>query len=940
MSEIEKYKKYLNFKANPRYLRRDFIVPLYTGTEPDIVPEASIEQQGAVQEFSEGGRAGNKDTILNTYTKLKKDLGRNPSLAEMIRGTGKDKKTIYNYLGNKKLSEGRSVEAGKTGTAASVEAFKAKKVDKPTPTFYEGKLGVKWPDKETENRYIKQIKERYQYPAQSFEFNQKVKAGELLTDKALAKEFGINQANVERINKYIKNTEGLSYPKAEISEQEKDKRIRRKLAEKKSSDPAYEQKIRGTKETQKSHMGDLYNVKVTPQTIGYAPQEINLALTGKVDPALKSIIEKQNKLYKNKPENYKRRIEDLNVKGMDYAAQTEGYKVFEALDPKTGKRFVPITSPEKTIDPTGVAGSTPLKNLTEQQKAEIELNRKAVMEAQAKIPAFEKKRLVQMIGSIGCPTYAIGGRVNFSEGTDCYNKGLKALEKGNLTKPQLNVAARAIAEADEGAPLLKNILDKAGSGVKFTGKGVKELISIGAGPLGVAAGVLFETSSALPELQKGDWREAIRSTTLGFLPESIVGSRRTDLLRIAKTQEEKDAAQLLFDYQDKIDEANNIQEQIESLKNPEFTTSVEGYESDPTIKINQLENKLKNLDSFLILNEKKVNKVTPVIKKLSNELIESNVSNIIDPITKKPTVLGKIIGTTSATDKEKLSEDIQRTIYQEPEKEIETKPFEAPEIISPDDYLNEYRQYMSGGRVKLSEGGKGPKIGRRGFLGFLVGAAAAPFVGKLMKGKKTVQAAKVAGKVLPKVSGMPEWFSPLVSRIQKEGIDVSPKATRVEDIIKVKKLEVPAPDGKSNDIITMIEYPDGRIDIEANVYGGAFDSPFSLEYRPPRSDINLDTGAEIKSPGDFTVVEQRPRPESGNPGKIEIDYESMSVDDTISNLERLEGIGTGKRIHPRRVEQRTGARKFVEDNPYEDVVNRYPDPEVDYDQMYDQMKDE
>jgi hypothetical protein len=55
MSEIEKYKKYLNFKANPRYLRRDFIVPLYTGTEPDIVPEASIEQQGAVQEFNDGG---------------------------------------------------------------------------------------------------------------------------------------------------------------------------------------------------------------------------------------------------------------------------------------------------------------------------------------------------------------------------------------------------------------------------------------------------------------------------------------------------------------------------------------------------------------------------------------------------------------------------------------------------------------------------------------------------------------------------------------------------------------------------------------------------------------------------------------------------------------------------------------------------------------------
>jgi len=228
---------------------------------------------------------------------------------------------------------------------------------------------------------------------------------------------------------------------------------------------------------------------------------------------------------------------------------------------------------------------------------------------------------------------------------------------------------------------------------------------------------------------------------------------------------------------------------------------------------------------------------------------------------------------------------------------------------------------------------------RRTLLKIMGGIAALPALGKAIKGAG-IKATKVAGKVLPKVQGMPEWFTPLVNKIMKEGTDISPKATRVEDIIKVKKLEVPAPDGKSNDIITMTEYPDGRIDIEANVYGGAFDSPFSLEYRPPRSDINLDTGAEIKSPGDFTVVEQRPRPESGNPGKIEIDYESMSVDDTISNLERLEGIGTGKRIHPRRVEQRTGARKFVEDNPYEDVVNRYPDPEVDYDQMYDQMKDE
>jgi len=948
MSEIRKYQMALRHRTNPRYMTRDFIVPLYTGTEPDILDDSNTQRESSVYkefpndmpiispkriqnqpyeqlELADGGRVDIKNKILNAYTKLKKDLGRNPSLAEMNRETKSTRQTIYSYLGNKKLSEGRLVESGKTGTAASVEAFKAREVDKPTPTFYEGKLGVKWPDKETEDRYIKQIKGRYQYPAQSFEFNQKVKAGELLTDKALAKEFGINQANVERINKYIKNTEGLSYPRAEISELEKDKRERRKTAEKKFSDTAYEQKIRGTKETQKSHMGDLYNVKVTPQTIGYAPQEINLALTGKVDPALKSIVEKQNKLYKNKPENYKQRIEDLNVKGMDYAAQTEGYKVFEALDPKTGKRFVPITSPEKTIDPLGIAGETPLKNLTQEQKAQIELNRKAVMEAQSKIPASEKRRLVQMIGSIGCPTYASGGRVNFSDGSDCFNKGLKALEEGNLTKPQLNVAARAIAESGEEGMLLKNLLSKAGTGIKFTGLGVKELISVGAGPIGLGVGALLEAGQAVPELAKGDWREAIRSTTLGFLPESVVGSKRTDLLRIAKTDEEKNAAQLLFDYQDKVDEANRIQGQIEALKNPEFT-SVEGYESDPGMKIKQLEGQLKDLDIFLNTNVKKVNKVTPTIVKLSDRLVESNVSNIIDPATGKPTIFGKIIGTTSVQDKKKLSEGIQQQIYQEEQPEEKTQPFQELPIVGPDDYINELQQYNVGGRVGFKDG-SGPKISRRGFLGFLAGAAAAPFAGKLIKGEKAVQATKVAAKVLPKVADMPEWFNPLVTKIMKEGVDISPKATRVEDIRTVKKIEVPVAGKKEPDIITMTQYPDGTIHIEANVYGGAFEAPFDLHYKPPKSDIDLETGKAINYPGEFSVMETRPRP-AYEPGDWELEYENMSVKDAISDLERVEKIATGKRIHPKRVEERAGARKFIEENPYEDIVNRYPDPDV------------
>jgi hypothetical protein len=233
-----------------------------------------------------------------------------------------------------------------------------------------------------------------------------------------------------------------------------------------------------------------------------------------------------------------------------------------------------------------------------------------------------------------------------------------------------------------------------------------------------------------------------------------------------------------------------------------------------------------------------------------------------------------------------------------------------------------------GGRIGLSEGG-GPKISRRGFLGFLAGAAAAPFAGKLMKGKKTAQAVKIGTKVLPKVADMPEWFPSLVARIEKEGIDISPKATSVEDIRTIKKIEVPVLGKEKPDIIKMTQYPNGAIHIEADVYGGSFDSPFDLHYRPPKSDIDLETGKQIVEPGEFSVIETRPRPVyDPHSADYELEYENMSVKDAISDLERVEKIATGKRIHPKRVEQREKARADVEDKPYEDIINRYGDRDI------------
>ena len=218
---------------------------------------------------------------------------------------------------------------------------------------------------------------------------------------------------------------------------------------------------------------------------------------------------------------------------------------------------------------------------------------------------------------------------------------------------------------------------------------------------------------------------------------------------------------------------------------------------------------------------------------------------------------------------------------------------------------------------------------RRTLLKIMGGIAALPALGKAIKGAG-IKATKVAGKVLPKVAGMPEWFNPLVSKIMKEGVDISPKASRVEDMTTVKKLEIPSETGKS-DIITLTQNKvTGKITIESNS-GGVADSPFELNYTPPKLDIDIETGKQVKYPGDFYVVENRPRA-LAEPGDFEFDYDTFRIEDAYSDVERLEKIGTGKIKDAKKIEERAKGRKMVEESPYEDIMNRYPDPiEPDFD---------
>ena len=199
---------------------------------------------------------------------------------------------------------------------------------------------------------------------------------------------------------------------------------------------------------------------------------------------------------------------------------------------------------------------------------------------------------------------------------------------------------------------------------------------------------------------------------------------------------------------------------------------------------------------------------------------------------------------------------------------------------------------------------------------------------KLMKGKSLIKpAAKTVAKTLPKVSGMPDWFPSLVAKIEKEG-RLATEGTGLGDNLKIKELVVPSKSGKGGDeIFTKIEYPDGKIEIQANVEGGAYGQPFELHYTPPKTDMDVTTGKPIKEPGDFSVVEQRPKPDPNDIGNYEMDYEMVSTDEALSDLEKLEKITTGKIKNLKEAEARAAQRTNYDNSPYEDVSTRFPEPD-------------
>ena len=254
-------------------------------------------------------------------------------------------------------------------------------------------------------------------------------------------------------------------------EQKKKVQEERVKAEKKFSVKGFEDKMRGTKAIQKSHMDDLYSQLVTSETLGYSPQQINQQILDGVDPYLNTLYKKREKLLKNKPKGYEKLVEEINQKGMDVAAATKGYKSFNVMQPD-GSSYQYGVDTSKTIDPTGQLEGKSLQELAgdnknfkgkkvleemipdPEKRFLFEQNRQNVMKSQAKVTNKQMTEIAKQLESFGF-------KCNLANGTSCNNPMayLDDIKKQQtLAKGSGNAAANAAKKLSAGKTIMREFI--------------------------------------------------------------------------------------------------------------------------------------------------------------------------------------------------------------------------------------------------------------------------------------------------------------------------------------------------------------------------------------------------------------------------------------------------------------------------------------------------
>ena len=728
--------------------------------------------------------------------------------------------------------------------------------------------------------------------------------------------------------------------------------------------------LEGDRRTVKSHLASLKNELQTPKMISYTPAETNVEFNRGIEREIDQIIKAQNKLIEKKPSNWKSKFNKLNEYGIELAAASGGEKSFSIrnYDGSFGYNFGGKTGVDtgdifKGLDMKDIEKIYKKKEKTPDELVKIklfEMNKDALFKNISKTTkprtATEgrklvknvQKNLVQGINEAspqdlkdfistlapGCKLkYADGGRVKYSTGSDCFKRGEEILKQARQEALQGN----------------KTTAQKVGQSLKQFRKATGKLARFIELPLEIALEAVLigwdTTFNAKP------LAESIKDN--GLATRAILTSVG---LSDFETSGEEDRA------------ANIIKQNPQAAKYIEAKKALDKYNK---LKLDVNVNKDNLRDSNLYQNavkefeeyEKKIEDKIPQYKAILTpgsseyeafkepriQLEKDRIEKTYGDAQAMEELMQPFEGATDVADIQKdKAEELQGNIenvnseYNFIPTFEEIKKRTLPELYKQtgreknprndalfEQYLkNEYDKDLNlFSRPKFSGGG----LTRRGFLKVVGALTALAAIAKTGVMKLTSPVAKKVLKNAPE--GTPDWFAPLVDKIMKEGINISDKAATIERQV-VKELKTP--DGT----YTITETPDtGEIIVSVDTGAGVNDFPVDFTMTPNKVTGIADDGTPITEFGEFNIIETRAEGRLVSPdGDYDIEpgeYITNDLDDAASDWHSVEKFATGKTDEIARKKKQDG-KEFIEQNPGEDIVNRYgdydpPEPEPDYD---------
>ena len=591
--------------------------------------------------------------------------------------------------------------------------------------------------------------------------------------------------------------------------------------------------------------------------------------------------------------------------------------------------------------PLGAALTSPETQLKTAKTQTTKLFKQKLSENPNLVQEMTDRIGVQLLGTIGCSNTAqvsprdkltrvknsIGGRIGFKEGSSCVEKGKKKIEEGKIGKSELNAVERSLEQSGKMTPAAQKFFTAAKTAARVGGKIPLELISIGFGPAGVVAGALLELATVQDDFMRGDLKEAWRNSFPGMILKgaenlvgvNITGTKETDVLKFAKTDEEIAAVKNMFSYLKGTDKYNERVEKLDRLAG-DITDDVDAdpeaqmISSSSAQSYYDVEEQAKKLKAILDAQEKTLG--TAEGQKMSIDVLRREIASRYNRAL------------TNVSLEQFIDDEINRIYFNiqkqaapipnviDPETEFMRQPFaggglsiqdKIQELLASipglmiadfvpvsekvqlkrlfDQFNDRYMRKAEGGRIGFKNGPEDINKSKRLFTQLLVGLAALPIVGKYLKLGRG--AAKVTNVNIPNVPGMPEFFQPLVNKVINEGIDLTTKLGTQERQI-VRKADI-----AGHEVTVYHQLETGETDVYINGMKTLYQDAVRLYYKPGQvsEEASKASGKIVKEPDEFIAQESSPA-YSGSPEDYEITsdgtFETNNFNELASDLSEVE----------------------------------------------------